>query len=390
MSYSQENGYVPMPIDTIMEALMTEINTQFNIDPAYTMDSFEGTNFYKYFYALAQRMQENEVKTSEIFQKLQGYITLMNLRISRPVVTAPGFIEKLESEGYIASTKKMIEADRGLIHICVDVDDGDHATGTVTVSSYANLVSGTDDSVTVAGTAFTAQAGAVTPGDPTFQAATSNAVTAASLADQINSHATVSLSVKARAIGDVVHITAIHGGVAGNALTLAYTDNDTNVGASVSGATLLGGTDNDDYADIKLEICELIAQSTVGGTVTVGTETEAIVISNGQSFDYKFNLPNRLETSLRLTVTLSENNQEVIGNPDDTKSRLLANIAEKYRLGKNFEPQTYFTTEDAPWASQVLLEWSTDGEATWSDDVYDADYDDLFECDLENVTLVEN
>lgn len=390
MSYSQENGYVPMPIDTIMAAIMDKINTQFSISPAYTAETFEGTGFYKMFYALAQRMQENEVKTSEIFQKLQGYIVLMNQRISRPVVTAPGFIEKLESEGFVASTKPMTEADRGLIHICVDTDDGDHATGNVTITSYANLVSGTDDSLTIAGTVFTAQSGAATPGTGTFQAATSNAVTAASLATQINEHATAGALVKARAIGAVVHITAIQGGTAGNAFGLVYTDNDTNVGATVSGATLSGGTDNDDYSDTRLEICTLISESTVGGTVTVGTEEEAIVISNGQSFDYKFNLPNRLEIHLRLTITLSENNQLVIGNPDDVKSTLLANIAEKYRLGKNFEPQTYFTTEDAPWASVVLLEWSDDDEATWNTTVFDSDYDDLFECDLVNVTLVEN
>jgi len=47
------------------------VNTQFG--QSYTMDTFIGTNLYKYFYALAQLLQENEVKTSEIFLKLQQY-----------------------------------------------------------------------------------------------------------------------------------------------------------------------------------------------------------------------------------------------------------------------------------------------------------------------------
>jgi hypothetical protein len=86
------------------------------------------------------------------------------------------------------------------------------ATGVITVSSYANLVSGTDDVVTVGATAFTAQAGAATPGDPTFQAATSNNATATSLAAQINAHAVASLLVYAVASSAVVTLYAVTDG----------------------------------------------------------------------------------------------------------------------------------------------------------------------------------
>jgi hypothetical protein len=394
MPFSQEAGYTPATIETIMISIMNEINTQFGT--SYTYETFVGTNFYKYFYALAQRLQENEVKTSEIFLKLQQYITLMNERISRPVVTSPGVVEKLGVEGYIASVKPMIEADAGKIHVCVDADDGIHARGLVTITNFANLVSGTDDSITVGATVFTAQVGAATPGAGTFQAATSNSTTATSLAAQINAHATAGALVKARAVGAKVEIMAIAGGTAGNSIALVYTNNDANVGATVSGATLSGGDDNEDYADIKEAICTLLSEITVAGAVTQGTESESIVLSNGQSFDFKYNLPNRIQVGLKLTITLSENNQVVIGNPDGTKSKLLENIATKYRLGRNFEPQKYFTVVDAPWASQVLLEYTTDvinddvePGASYSSAVFDADYDDLFEVALERVELVE-
>ncbi len=110
------------------------------------------------------------------------------------------------------------------------------AHGVITVSSYANLVSGTDDAITVAGQAFTAQAGAVTPGDPTFQAATSNADTAISLAALINAHAVVGLAVKAIVTSSgVVTLIARASGVAGNDIGLTYTDNDSNIGAVLSG-----------------------------------------------------------------------------------------------------------------------------------------------------------
>jgi hypothetical protein len=124
------------------------------------------------------------------------------------------------------------------------------ATGTITVSSYANLVSGTDDSVSIAGTAFTAQAGAATPGAATFQAATSNAATATSLAAQINAHATVSLKVYAVAVSDAVILYSVADGVGstgtGNDIAVSYTDNDSNVGivlSGLSGGKLSGGSD---------------------------------------------------------------------------------------------------------------------------------------------------
>lgn len=124
-----------------------------------------------------------------------------------------------------------------------DKDDvgASQATGNATITSYANLVSGTADSLTIAGQIFTAQAGAATPGTGTFQSATSNNATAISLAAQINAHANTKNKVTAVAVGAVVNITAKSAGTEGNAITLVYTDGDAQVGATVSGATLAGG-----------------------------------------------------------------------------------------------------------------------------------------------------
>lgn len=392
MPYSQDAGYTPSTIQTIMNSIRGYINAQFLTN--YTAETFVGTNFYKYFYALAQRVQEGEVKTSEVFVKLQQYIAIVNERISRPVVTPPGLIEKLFLEDYIASVKPPEVGDAGKIYVAVDVDDGVHATGWVRITSYANLVSGTDDVVTIDGTAFTAQTGSATPGTGTFQAATSNSATATSLATQINAHATASTKVRARAVGAVVYLRAVHGGTAANAYTLAYTDNDTNVGATKSGSTLSGGAANDDYADLKTEIATLLSSSVVGGVISQGTESETIVLSNGQSFDWKYNLPERIPIQLRLTITLSENNQVVVGDPDETKELLLENIQARYKLGKNFEPQRYFGIVDAPWAESVLLEWAEKDPVattpTYSSAVFETNYDQLFDISLEDIELVES
>lgn len=137
-------------------------------------------------------------------------------------------------------------SDFNTVLISSDFDDDDieptQATGNVTITSYANLLTTTPDTVTVAGVVFTAQAGAATTGTATFRAATSNDDTATSLALQINEHATTKTLVEATVVGAVVTITAKNPGSAGNAIGLAYADVGTaGIGATVSGALLTGG-----------------------------------------------------------------------------------------------------------------------------------------------------
>jgi hypothetical protein len=132
------------------------------------------------------------------------------------------------------------------IVISSDFSDADvlatAASGNITITSYANLLTTTPDTVGVAGVTFTAQSGAATLGTATFRAATGNTETAASLAAQINAHATAGALVTAVAALGVVTITAKSTGTAGNAIALAYTDNGGgNIGATKSGTTLSGG-----------------------------------------------------------------------------------------------------------------------------------------------------
>jgi len=129
------------------------------------------------------------------------------------------------------------------------------AYGEIEITSYANLVSGTDDAIAVGATSFVAQAGAATPGDATFQAASSNEATATSLATQINAHATAGALVEARANGAVVELRAKLNTTAGNSIILTYTDNDSNVGATVTGeGTLEDGGDAADYVAVGQKV----------------------------------------------------------------------------------------------------------------------------------------
>lgn len=267
MSFSLQNGYTPISFDALMDYVREGINSEFGT--SYTTQSFVGTGWYRYFYTLVQRMQENEVKMSEIFLKLQEYITSTNLRIQRPSVSSPGLLDSFASAGYVVSVKPPADVDAGKIYICALLDDA-----------------------------------------------------------------------------------------------------------------------ADDYEDDKLAVCTLVKDFTAAGLVSQGTEEEIITLSNGQSFSFKFNLPNEIPVLLKLTCTVSENN--LLSIPTDTAIRqvVFENIQSRYRLGWNFEPQRYFTLSDAPWAGQVVLEWSSNAGSTWHDTIYDAAYTDLFTFDLEDIDVV--
>lgn len=122
MSYAQDNGYTPVSFETLMDELRVAVNSAFST--SYTEETFVGTNHYKYWYQLVQKVEENEVKTAEIFAKLSEYIASTNLRIQRPSVSLPGIIDSMEANGWIASVKRNTVEDAGTISICVNVDDG--------------------------------------------------------------------------------------------------------------------------------------------------------------------------------------------------------------------------------------------------------------------------
>ncbi len=270
MGFAQETGYVPTTIEAMMQYCMEGINEQFGT--TYTSETFVASNWYKYFYALMQRLQANEVKTSEIFLKMQDYFATTNETLARPNTTSSGIVDYFATKGYLVSVKPMIDADAGKCSIAVDVDE--------TLPNYAST--------------------------------------------------------------------------------------------------------------LKPLICSYVKDCVVAGVVSQGTEEETITLANGQSFDFKYFLPDRIPVLLRLTITLSENNLFTVASPEAVRTILTDRIAAMYRLGLNFEPQRYFYISDAPWASMVLLEYSQDGGTTWDDAVFEAEFDEVFTFDpIDDVEIVE-
>ncbi len=126
------------------------------------------------------------------------------------------------------------------------------ARGVVTITSYANLVITSGDTLKVGATTFTAQSSSVVHGGATFRAATGNDETATSLADQINFHATAGALFVAVAAGPVVTITAKNNATVGSTIDLVYTDtHSADIGLTVDDITFTGGgADDADFVSI--------------------------------------------------------------------------------------------------------------------------------------------
>jgi hypothetical protein len=108
------------------------------------------------------------------------------------------------------------------------------ATGSITFTGLPVA----NDTVTVAGTAFTAKASASTSTEFTIGADAT--ATATNLAAKLNAHTTISRYVTASSALGVVTLTAAVPGVFGNLVTLS----EALTNATVSGATLSGGSED--------------------------------------------------------------------------------------------------------------------------------------------------
>jgi hypothetical protein len=269
MGFSKENGYTPVPIDQMMVIVMGLINEQFGT--AYTIETFVGTNEYKYFYALMQRLQENEVKTSEIFLKVQSYFRITNETLARPNTTVQGLIDYCATMDFDISVKPPIEAEAGELRVAVNLDD----------------------------------------------------------------------------------------------------------------AAL-------DFADKKIEFANILKTCVPAGVVTIGDETETVILSNAQSFDFNFNLATTIPILLKVTLVQSDNNLFTVLNPEEIAALLFENVNARYHFGLNFEPQRYFSVVDAPWAESVLLQYSVDAGGNWLSAVATLAYDDLYTFGLADITVVES
>ena len=145
---------------------------------------------------------------------------------------------------------------------------------------------------------------------------------------------------------------------------------------------------SDTSTDNATIISELIVNEMLpAGQWMIGSQSQAVVISNGQSVLAQWEIPT--ENSVEFTITLTEdkNSPYPTDTVDDIVIKFLANFEELNTLGNDITPATYYQIErDAPWASQIVTEYSLNGGSLTSD-IYYSDYTDKFIASLPAVNV---
>lgn len=268
MAFNLENGFIPDSFDDLMNSFIIGVNRQFGTE--YTSESFVGSNFYKYYYAIAQEVMAAQINFAEAYSKLQDYIRATNKKLTMFKTPTDWLIGVFKESGYDISVKPTELEDAGTLSVCVDVDK-----------------------------------------------------------------------------------------------------------------TL------EDFAESKAEILNILKTYTAAGIYFYGDQLGTITASNGQQLPFAFFLAERLGIELRLTLKISKNTKVLVDSVPKIKEKLLKNLSDSYALGRDFEPDTYFTTAtDAPYAAQVLLEWRKLGEDIYRQDIYNADFRELFTFKKEDIIVV--
>lgn len=141
---------------------------------------------------------------------------------------------------------------------------------------------------------------------------------------------------------------------------------------------------NADYPERKQQIFNLLHENMGAGLFYQGTERGNVTASNGQVFEYAFGLPEEVPLKVEIKVRISDNTTLLVETPTIIKQKFLANFAELYRLGYDFEPQSFLCIDrDLPFASEIEISYSEDGGSTFQSDVRDCAYN-------EKITIASN
>ena len=96
---------------------------------------------------------------------------------------------------------------------------------------------------------------------------------------------------------------------------------------------------------------------------------------NGQALPYCFFVPESSTMDVRITVTRSRESLAYQLNTAQIEALFIKNFNERYSLGKDFEGSVYLNVNDITGASEVLVEWSTNGGSSWSSGIRDMNFD---------------
>lgn len=269
MSFSVTNGYSPRSYETILQECVAVVNEEFKTN--YTVETFKGTNLWKYLYATIQGLMTVENNIAELGVKLQDYIRTQNEELIIHRSSVDGIMQAIKDELNLVSSLKPASssADAGEIYLAVDIDK-------------------------------------------------------------------------------------------------------------------LGA----DYDIKKQEILTTLHKYLTAGLHYNGTEAGTVTAKNGQPFKYAYELPTEKALKIKIQVKVSENNNLFVETTNSIKEKFLNNFAKIYRLGFDFEPQQYLNiSRDLPFASEIIIQYSTNSGSSWAKEVLESDYKTKFTIDDADVEV---
>ena len=145
---------------------------------------------------------------------------------------------------------------------------------------------------------------------------------------------------------------------------------------------------SEDYADRKQQIFNLLHENMGAGLFYQGTETGSVTASNGQSFNYAFELPDNIPLKVNIEIRVSDNTTLFIETPAKIKEKFMANFAELYKLGYDFEPQIFLCRDrDLPFASEIEISYSEDGGLNYTTDIRQCAYNEKITIDPADIEV---
>lgn len=133
--------------------------------------------------------------------------------------------------------------------------------------------------------------------------------------------------------------------------------------------------DYEPSVSINQKIGELLKKHIIDGVVTVGDISQNVTFSNGSQGVFKWYRATRKATLIKITIIKSRNSTYALDTAERIIHKFNDNFAKLYRMGLDLEPERYFEVErDAPYAAEVLTEYSFDAGKTWSSVVYKSDF----------------
>lgn len=149
--------------------------------------------------------------------------------------------------------------------------------------------------------------------------------------------------------------------------------------------------DYEPTAELNYQIASYMEKTAVvASTYMVGDIEQDIVLTKGGIETYRWTEKTESPILFRLTMIKSRNSNAVVDNQDEIVSKFLANFDEFFWIGMDVEPEKYFEiVRDAPYASDIVTEYSFDDGETWSSVPYKTQYNVKFipSLPVENVQI---